>query len=112
MSYDETLARRIRKQLQSRKDVEEKKMFGGLCFMVSNHMCCGIVNDSLMARVGPDNYDSCLSMKQASEMDFTGKPMKGMVYVAPAGIKTEAQLKKWLTICTDFISTLPPKTSK
>ena len=61
MAYDEGLAQRIREQLQDRFDVEEKKMFGGLCFMVSDHMCCGIVNDTLMARVGPDNYKQCLA---------------------------------------------------
>ena len=75
MSFDEGLAERIREQLQDRSDVEEKKMFGGLCFMVSNHMCCGIVKDTLMARVGPDNYEGCLAEKHASEMDFTGKAM-------------------------------------
>lgn len=60
MAFDEGLAERLREQFLERKDVEEKKMFGGLCFMVSNHMCCGIVKDTLMARVGPNNYESCL----------------------------------------------------
>ena len=86
MAYDEGLAQRIREQFQHRFDVEEKKMFSGLCFMVSNQMCCGIVNDTLMARVDPDNYELCLSKEFAREMDFTSKAMKGMIYVSPAGI--------------------------
>ena len=112
MPFDEGLAQRIREQLQDRADVEEKKMFGGLCFMVSNHMCCGIVKDTLMARVGPDNYEECLKMKHASEMDFTGKAMKGMVYVAPEGIESDDNLAKWIDICLSFVDTLPPKKPK
>jgi len=109
MAFDKGLAQRIREQLQDRSDVEEKKMFGGLCFMVSNHMCCGIVKETLMARVGPDNYLKCLAKKHASEMDFTGKAMKGMVYVSPEGIESDSDLVMWLNICTGFIETLPPK---
>lgn len=109
MAYDDALATRMRAYFSDRADVEEKKMFGGLCFMLSKHMCCGIVKDNLMARVGPDQYDKCLSKPYASEMDFTGKAMKGMVYVAPAGLKTQKQLANWLDICVRFVETLPPK---
>lgn len=112
MSYDEGLAERIREQFQYRSDVEEKKMFGGLCFMVSNHMCCGIVKESLMLRVGPDNYEECLAKNHASEMDFTGKAMKGMVYVAPEGFDSDAELAKWVSICMGFVDSLPPKKPK
>jgi len=112
MSYDEGLAERIRDQFRDRDDIEEKRMFGGLCFMVSNHMCCGIVNDTLMARVGPNNYDQCLEEKHASEMDFTGRAMKGFVYVAPEGIESDEALEKWVGLCTGFIETLPAKGSK
>jgi len=112
MSYDEGLAERIRDVLQDRTDVEEKKMFGGLCFMVSNHMCCGIVNETLMARVGPDQYEKCLARKHASEMDFTGRAMKGMVYVSPGGIKSDSSLARWIKYCTIFVESLPPKKSK
>lgn len=112
MSYDEGLAQRIREHFQNRPDVEEKKMFGGLCFMVSNKMCCGVVNDTLMARVGPDNYESCLSKKYAREMDFTGKPLKGLVYVEPNGISADGDLKEWITICTGFVESLPSKNTK
>jgi len=112
MSYDEGLAQRIREELQDRTDVEEKKMFGGLCFMVSNHMCCGIVKDTLMARVGPDQYEKCLAKKHASEMDFTGKAMKGMVYVSQDGMESDLNLAKWLSYCTKFVESLPPKKPK
>ena len=112
MAYDEGLAQRIREQLQDRFDVEEKKMFGGLCFMVSDHMCCGIVKDTLMARVGPDNYEKCLTKKYAREMDFTGKAMKGMIYVAPEGIESDTNLVEWLNYCLDFVESLPEKKSK
>lgn len=109
MPYDEGLAQRIRDQLQDRKDVEEKKMFGGLCFMVSGHMCCGIVENKLMARVGPDQYDSCLKRKHAKEMDFTGQPLKGLVYVRPDGLASDTGLKDWIALCIRFVESLPPK---
>lgn len=112
MAFDEGLAERIRDHFHDRNDVEEKKMFGGLCFMVSNHMCCGIVKDMLMARVGPDNYEKCLVKKYASEMDFTGKAMKGMIYVSPEGLESDSDLASWLNICIDFIESLPPKKAK
>ena len=109
MAYDEGLAQRLREVFAERSDVEEKKMFGGLCFMASRHMCCGIMGDTLMARVGPDNYETCLAGEHASQMDFTGRAMKGMVYVAPAGIESDSELARWVGLCTDFVATLPPK---
>ena len=112
MAYDEVLAERIREQFQDRDDVEEKKMFGGLCFMVANHMCCGIVKDTLMARVGPEKYEHCLSKKYASEMNFTGKAMKGMVYVSPKGIESRSDLNEWVNVCTGFVESLPEKKLK
>lgn len=112
MAYDQGLAHRLEEHFQNRTDVEIKKMFGGLCFMVSNHMCCGIVGDTLMARVGPTHYDKYLAMEHVSEMDFTGKVMKGMVYIAPAGFESDLDLLFWLKGCTDFIESLPPKKVK
>lgn len=109
MAYDEGLAQRIREQFQDRQDIKEKKMFGGLCFMVSDHMCCGIIDDNLMARVGPDKYESCLKKDYVREMDFTGKPLRGLVYVAPDGITAESDLKEWIAICTNFVGSLPAK---
>jgi TfoX/Sxy family transcriptional regulator of competence genes len=79
-----------------RDDVVEKKMFGGLCFMVSGGMCCGLTNSDFMVRVGPDGHDEALRQPHARPMDFTGRPMRGFVFVAPAGIKTDAQLERWI----------------
>ena len=109
MAYDEGLAERIANVLSGRSDVVEKKMFGGLCFMVSGNMACGIVKDELMARVGPDQYDDCLVEDHAREMDFTGRSLKGMIYVAPEGIDSDDELEKWVARCVDFVETLPAK---
>ena len=109
MAFDEGLAERLRELLQKYPDVEERKMFGGLCFLTSGNMCCGIVGNRLMARVGPANYATCLRKKHAEEMKFTGKPMKGMVYVQPGGIEEDQDLASWLNTCMEFVGTLPPK---
>ena len=112
MAFDEGLAQRLRETFDDRNDIEEKRMFGGLCFMASRHMCCGIIGDSFMARVGPDNYQACLAMENTSEMDFTGKAMKGMIYVAPGGIESDSELSHWVGLCTDFVMSLPPRKQK
>ena len=111
MAYDEGLAERIRSCFDGRNDVEEKKMFGGLCFMVSQHMCCGIIGDSLMARVGPNNYDACLRMEHVSEMDFTGRALKRMVYIATQGVDSDSDLQHWVDSCTEFVHSLPAKST-
>jgi len=112
MAYDEGLAERLHEYFNDRSDVEAKKMFGGLCFMVSDHMCSGIVGDTLMARVGPEKYEECLSKKHVKEMDFTGKAMKGMVYVEPEGFENDSELEYWVGVCESFIKSLPPKKLK
>lgn len=109
MAYDESLADRIRDLLQEEIDLDEKPMFGGLCFMLNGHMCCGISNTTLMARVGPQAYEDCLLEPYVSEMDFTGKPLVGVVYVAPEGIADDASLERWVRRCATFVRTLPPK---
>jgi TfoX/Sxy family transcriptional regulator of competence genes len=109
MAYDEHLADRIRAILADRADVSERKMFGGLAFLVEGHMCVGIVGSDLMARVGKDAFDKALSAPHARPMDFTGKPSTGMVYVAPPGVKTIASLRKWVERALSFTSTLPPR---
>jgi len=109
MAYDEGLAQRIREELEEYSNTEEKKMFGGLCFLISGHMCCGIVEDKLMARVGPQNYDELLKKDHTRVMDFTGKPMKGMIYVEPEGLNSNEELTFWLDACINFIHSLPPK---
>ncbi len=112
MAFDEGLAERIRGVFQGRLDVAEKKMFGGLCFMVQDHMCCGIVEDRMMLRVGPEQYEACLSETHAHVMDFTGKPLKGMIYVDAAGIEQDGDLRGWISRALAFVESLPPKKPK
>src|SRR5712692_8746796 len=111
MGYDEKTADRVRRILSTRGDVIEKKMFGGLCFMVSGSMCCGLTSTALMVRVGPDGYEEALAQPHARPMDFTGRALTGMVYVDPAGYKTDTALEKWVQRGVDFVSGLPPKKS-
>lgn len=112
MAYDERLAERVRGVLASHKRVTEKKMFGGLAFLVGGRMCCGIVGDTLMVRVGPERHAAALSRAHARPMDFTGRPLTGFVYVAPAGIGSRQALTKWIGWCLKFASTLPPPKRK
>lgn len=107
MSYDETLAMRIRDLLADRTDVVEKRMFGGLCFMVNGQMCCGLTKTDFMVRVGREQYDDALSRPHARPMDFTGRPLVGMVYVAPEGLRTRAALASWIKRGLTFVSSAP-----
>ncbi len=109
MAYDEGVAERLREVFEGRPDIVEKKMFGGIAFMHSGNMCCGIVNDVLMARVGPDAYKDALTKPHAREMDFTGKSMNGFVYVDPAGFAEDDQLSEWVNLCQKFTASLPAK---
>jgi len=109
MAYDEKAAQRLRKVFSRRKGVTEKKMFGGVAFMLHGNMCCGENEDLLMLRVGPDNYDESLKEKHTRPMDFTGRPMKGYIYVEPRGYKSEEDLRSWLDRAAKFVKTLPPK---
>lgn len=111
MAYDEGLAHRIREHCEGDPRVSEKKMFGGLCFLVGGHMACGVVGDELMLRVGPDAYADCLERPHAREMDFTGRALKGMVYVAPEGFAEDEDLAAWLECGFGFAGGLPPKTA-
>jgi len=111
MAYDEGLAQRVREALAERRDVEEKKMFGGLCFLVRGHMAFGIVGDELMLRTGPDAYDEALARPFARQMTFTGKPMKGMIYVGVEGFAEEDELRHWLGRGLAFNRTLEPKSA-
>ena len=109
MAYDEGVAERLRDVFHARPDIEEKKMFGGIAFMHGGNMCCGIVDDMLMARVGPEAYAEALQQPHAREMDFTGKALKGFVYVAAEGFTEDKQLREWIEKCLSFTSSLPPK---
>lgn len=109
VTYDEGLAHRIRERLGDRPGITEKQLFGGLAFMLNGNMVCGVVDDSLMARVGPDAYEEALGEPHAREMDFTGSPMKGMVFVDPAGISEDDALDDWIERCLAFAESLPAK---
>jgi TfoX/Sxy family transcriptional regulator of competence genes len=107
MAYDEVLAERVRDVLAGRLDVTERKMFGGLAFMLGGHMACGIVGERLMLRLGADEAERALAREHVQPMDFTGRPLKGMVYVAPEGIRTAKQLGGWVERASAFVATLP-----
>lgn len=109
MAFDAGLAQRIRGYIGDRHGVTEKKMFGGIAFMLYGNMCVGIVDDKLMARVGTAAYDQLLKESQVTPMDFTGKPLKGYVYVHPDGLQADAQLARWIDRSIQFVATLPPK---
>ena len=109
MTYDEGLAERIRSILRDEHGVTEREMFGGLAFMVDGNMACGVIDESLMARVGPDAYDDALEERHVRPMDFTGRPMRGMVFVDPAGITADTALRDWIDRCLGFARSLPAK---
>lgn len=110
MAFDEGLAERLRECFNDVFDVDEKRMFGGLAMMVNGHMCVGIVKDALMVRVGKENYQAALEKPHAREMDFTGKPLSGFVYVLAEGIAEDDDLQRWVKQGLDYVFTLPPKT--
>jgi len=109
MAFDEGLATRLGEILAAHGDVTEKKMFGGLAFMYRDYMAVGVIGETLMARVGPERYAEALARPHAREMDFTGKPMKGYVYVDPEGFAEDDDLARWVDDCVAFVDTLPPK---
>ncbi len=97
MSFDARLATRVREMLADVDDsVVEKKMFGGLCFMVGGKMCCGVLGDDLIVRVGPQQYEEALAKPHARAFDFTGRVSRGMVYVGPTGTRNGAALRHWI----------------
>ena len=103
MAYNEYLADKLRQGLKDRKVLfEEKKMMGGLCIMVDNKMCCGIIKDDLMARIGPHAYEEFLQKSGAREMDFTKRPMKGYAYLSSEGWDIDEELSIWIDQCLEF----------
>jgi len=105
MAYDEGLAERIRSVLEGHRKVVEKKMFGGVAFMLDGKMFVGIVKDDLLVRVGPERYEDAIKQRHVRPMDFTGKPMVGYVYV----VDEDATLARWVALGADFVATLPTK---
>jgi TfoX/Sxy family transcriptional regulator of competence genes len=109
MAYDEGLAERVRDALAEVGEITEKKMFGGVAFMLSGNMCVGIVKDDLMIRVGPHEHDELVGRPHARPMDFTGRTMKGFLYVAPEGVEDDSDLAEWVQHGLAFAGSLPPK---
>ena len=110
MAYGEKLALKVRMELQGEGEIKEQRMFGGLCFLHNGNMLCGVGKDrNLMVRVGPEQYQLALHSKHAREMDFTGKPMKGLVYISPSGYRTKTMLAKWIFMGLCYTNTLPAK---
>ena len=109
MPYDENLAERVREVLRRRRGIREKKMFGGLAFLVNGNMACGILGRDLMVRVGPDAYEASLKKAGVRPMDFTGRPLRGMVYVGARGYRRATSLEAWVEQGLSFALSLPPK---
>lgn len=109
MAYDIELADRIRRHLAGAPGLTEKKMFGGLCFMVKGHMVCGPVRDLLMVRVGPDAYDDALAQPDARPMTFTGRTMRGFVEIDAEALADDDVLAEWVDRGVAHALSLPPK---
>jgi TfoX N-terminal domain len=109
MAYDPELAARVREIVEEEVEPREQKMFGGIAFMVGGHMCCGVIKEDLVLRVGPDGAEKILRDPNVRPMDFTGRPMKGFVFVSSEGTRTEARLRRHVRSALDFVQTLPPK---
>jgi len=109
VAFDERLAERVRDALATTPNLSERKMFGGLAFMVAGNMACGVIGTDLMLRLGEDGADAALGQPHVRPMDFTHRPMKTMVYVDQAGTATPAALRIWLEQALAYASGLPPK---
>jgi hypothetical protein len=108
VAYDEDLAHRVREVLPDGEAVTERQMFGGLAFMLGGHLLCGVVKDALMLRLGPEGAGRALGQPHVRPMDFTGRPMKGMVFVDPPGLD-DGELRQWVDAAAGYVRGLPPK---
>src|SRR5262245_60640236 len=109
MAFSEALAGRIRQRLARRKNIEEKKMFGGVGFLLNGNMLVGVWKELLIVRLGPEEGEEALKEPHVRVFDITGRPMKGWILVAPDGVATEDQLSDWLQRAEKFVETLPAK---
>ena len=111
MAYDETLAERVRDILRADPGFTERRMFGGICFMLDGHMCCGIIGSDLMGRLGHEGAKAALARPHVRPMDFTGRPMGTAVYVGPEGLRGRA-LRGWVEKGAAHARSLPPKSGR
>lgn len=109
MAYSEAVAARLREVLERRRGITERKMFGGLAFLHNGNMCCGVIGRNVVLRLGKDGAERALQERHTAEMDFTGVPLSSMIYLRPAGYKTDDDLKRWVGRAIRFTKTLPPK---
>jgi hypothetical protein len=109
MAYDEKLAGRVRKLLAKRKAIAEKKMFGGVAFLLNGNMCCGLHGEELIVRLDPEETDQALASPHTRIFDMTGRPMKGWILVEPAGLAKKDALAKWVGVGVDYAASLPAK---
>jgi TfoX/Sxy family transcriptional regulator of competence genes len=109
MAFCELLADRVRKLLSRRKGFSEKKMFGGMCFLLDGNMCCGVVEDKLVLRLSVEAAARALESAHTTPMDFTGRPMKNFVYVLPPGYAPDEALGEWVRLAAGHAASLPPK---
>ena len=109
MTFNEITASKIRDAMKSTPGVSERNMFGGVSFMLEGNMCCGVIEDNLVVRVGPGTYEATLQEPHTRPMDFTGRPLKGFVYVDPAGYEAPSALLGWIERGVAFVRTLPRK---
>lgn len=109
MPFNESIAQRVRTVLASQQGISEKKMFGGLAFLLNGNMCCGIVNELLVLRLGNEGTSQALKELHTKQMDFTGKPMKSLLYVEPEGYATDEMLDSWIWRAVVFVSSLSAK---
>ncbi|HEY4360007.1 MAG TPA: TfoX/Sxy family protein [Bryobacteraceae bacterium] len=107
MAYDPGLADRVGSLLLRMTTFTEKKMFGGVAYMVNGKMCSGVVKSDLVLRLGSEGAEAALTQRHTRPMDFTGKPMKSMIYVEPVGTDSEADLERWLRLAVDFAQQAP-----
>jgi hypothetical protein len=109
MAYDARLATRVRDAVAGRRGVTEQAMFGGLAFLLDGKMFCGVLGSELLARVGPDAHDDAMARPHVRIMDFTGRPMRGYVFVGAEAIARDADLARWVGDCAAHVKTLPAK---
>ena len=109
MAYDQILAQRIRIALQDIPGLQEKKMFGGVGFIIRGNLACGVNGDNLIVRVGTEKHQSALNQPHTRVFDMTGKPMSGWVVVEPTGLIRDVDLRQWITQGVEFSQTLPSK---
>ena len=109
MPYSHSLADRVRQTLRNRRNIAEKKMFGGVGFLLHGNMLVGIWQQSLIVRLGPEQASEALKQDHVRQFDVTGRPMKGWIMVEPDGLETDQQLAEWVERATQFVETLPPK---